>query len=90
MTVDKERPEQKLGEAIGLEMAAQKAVEELSSKGLLPDQGPTKKKLEGMRKETSDHQTRMEDLVAKLANQMESILQIQKRRHKRLNKRQQK
>jgi len=32
MTVDKERLEQKLGEAIGLEMAAQKAVEELSSR----------------------------------------------------------
>lgn len=37
------------------------------SKGLLPDQGPAKKKLEGMRKEANDHQTRMEDLVTKLA-----------------------
>ncbi|MFY9795112.1 MAG: hypothetical protein WA323_00705 [Candidatus Nitrosopolaris sp.] len=35
--------------------AAQKAVEKLSSKGLLPDQGPTKKKLEGMRKEANNH-----------------------------------
>ncbi|HET7391574.1 MAG TPA: hypothetical protein VFJ51_12175 [Nitrososphaeraceae archaeon] len=67
MTVDKERLEQKLGEAIGLEMAAQKAVEELSSKGLLPDEAQGKKKLEGMRKEANDHQTRMEDLVTKLA-----------------------
>ena len=66
MTVDKERLEQKLGEAIGLEMAAQKAVDELS-KGLLPDEAPTKKKLEGMRKEANNHQTQMEDLVTKLS-----------------------
>jgi rubrerythrin len=67
MTVDKERLEQKLGEAIGLEMAAQKAVEELSSKGLLPDGAPTKKKLEGMRKEANNHQTQVENLVTKLS-----------------------
>ncbi|MGB8938313.1 MAG: hypothetical protein WCC17_24740 [Candidatus Nitrosopolaris sp.] len=67
MTLDKERLEQKLGEAIGLEMAAQKAVEELSSKGLLPDEPPTKKKLEGMREEANNHQTQMENLVTKLS-----------------------
>jgi hypothetical protein len=67
MTVDKERLEQKLGETIGLEMAAQKAVEELSSKGLLPDEPPTKKKLEGMRKEANNHRTQMENLVTKLS-----------------------
>lgn len=33
--VEKELIEQKIGEAIGLEKAAQKAVEELKSKGLL-------------------------------------------------------
>jgi hypothetical protein len=33
--VEKELLEQKIGEAIGLEMAAQKSVEELISKGLL-------------------------------------------------------
>jgi hypothetical protein len=32
---NKQKLEQRLGEALGLEMAAQKAVEELSSKGLL-------------------------------------------------------
>jgi hypothetical protein len=35
MVVKKELIEQKIGEAIGLEKAAQKAVEELKSKGLL-------------------------------------------------------
>ena len=43
---DKERLEEKIGEAIGLEMAAQKAVEELASKGLLPSQGLVMNKLE--------------------------------------------
>ena len=36
-SVDREKLEEKIGEAIGLEMAAQKAVEELHSKGLLPE-----------------------------------------------------
>ena len=36
MAIDKEKLEKKIGEAIGLEMAAQKAVEDLSAKGLLP------------------------------------------------------
>jgi ferritin-like protein len=48
-------------------MAAQKAVEELSSKGLLPDEAPTTKKLEGTRKEANNHQTQMENLVTKLS-----------------------
>ncbi len=67
MIVEKERLEQKLGEAIGLEMAAQKAVQELSSRGLLPEEPPIKKKLEGMRKEATNHQTQMENLVTKLS-----------------------
>jgi len=36
--MDKEKLAEKIGEAIGLEMAAQKAVRELSTKGLLPDE----------------------------------------------------
>jgi hypothetical protein len=64
-SVDREKLEEKIGEAIGLEMAAQKAVEELKSKGLIPNQGSVK--LEGMRKEANNHQTQMEDLVAKLS-----------------------
>jgi hypothetical protein len=46
-------------------MAAQKAVEELSSRGLIPNQGLVK--LQGMRKEANNHQTQMEDLVRKLS-----------------------
>jgi hypothetical protein len=65
--MDKEKIEEKIGEAIGLEMAAQKAVEELTSKGLLPSQGLVKNKLEGMRKQANNHQTQMEDLVGKLS-----------------------
>jgi hypothetical protein len=37
--VEIEKLEEKLGEAMGLEMAAQKAVEELGSRGLLDEDG---------------------------------------------------
>jgi hypothetical protein len=63
---NKQKLEQKIGEAIGLEMAAQKAVEELSSKGLL-DNGGMKSKLERMKKEANNHQTKLEGLVKKLS-----------------------
>ncbi|PWU78620.1 MAG: hypothetical protein DLM72_21620 [Candidatus Nitrosopolaris wilkensis] len=49
-SVDREKLEGKIGEAIGLEMAAQKAVKELTSKGLLPDQRLIKHKMEGMKR----------------------------------------
>src|SRR6187200_3341152 len=58
--------ENKIGEALGLEMAAQKAVEELGSKGLL-DQGGMKAKLESMRKQANNHQTQLEELIQKLS-----------------------
>ena len=45
-----EKLEQKLGEVLGLEMAAQKAVEELSAKGLL-DEAVVKSQIEGMKQE---------------------------------------
>lgn len=64
--MNKEKIEEKIGEAIGLEMAAKKAVEQLASKGLLPSQGLLKNKIEEMRKEANNHQTQMEDLVRKL------------------------
>lgn len=66
ITLDKEKLEEKIGEAIGLEMAAQKAVQELSSRGLLPDKLRAKNKLEQMKKQANNHQTQMEDLVTKL------------------------
>src|SRR6187200_898343 len=65
---NKQKLEQKLGEAIGLEMAAQKVVEELSSKGLL-DKGGMKNKLEKMKKEANNHQTKLEGLINKLSSQ---------------------
>jgi hypothetical protein len=60
--------EQKLGEAIGLEMAAQKAVGDLSSRGLL-DKGGMKGKLERMKKEANNHQAKLEGLIKKLSPQ---------------------
>ena len=59
---EKERLEEQIGEVLGLEMAAQKAVEELSSKGLL-DQGGLKGKLQGMKQEAADHQKRIEQVM---------------------------
>ena len=67
---DKQKLEQKIGEALGLEMAAQKAVEELSLKGLL-DQAGLKSKLEGMKKEAGNHQIQIEELVQKLSGSEE-------------------
>jgi ferritin-like metal-binding protein YciE len=67
---DKQKLEQKIGEALGLEMAAQKAVEELSLKGLL-DQAGLKSKLEAMKKEANNHQIQIEELVEKLSGSEE-------------------
>jgi rubrerythrin len=65
-TGSKAKLEQKIGEALGLEMAAQKAVQELDSKGLLDEAG-MKAKLDKMRKEASNHQTKLEELAQKLS-----------------------
>jgi rubrerythrin len=65
-TGSKEKLEQKIGEALGLEMAAQKAVQVLGSKGLLDEAG-MKAKLDKMRKEANNHQTKLEKLVQKLS-----------------------
>jgi hypothetical protein len=46
-------------------MAAQKAVEELSSKGLLDERG-LKGKLQGIQKEAGDHQKRIEQVVQRV------------------------
>jgi hypothetical protein len=65
-TGSKEKLEQKIGEALGLEMAAQKAVQVLGSKGLLDEAG-MKAKLDKMRKEANNHQTKLEQLIKKLS-----------------------
>jgi ferritin-like metal-binding protein YciE len=62
--------EQKLGEALGLEMAAQKAVEELILKGLLDKRG-IKTKVQNMKKEASTHQMQLEELVESLSESQE-------------------
>lgn len=61
---DTEMIQEKLGEAIGLEKAAQKAVEELDSRGLLkPEQ---MKKLSKMKEQAGQQEERMEKLVQEL------------------------
>jgi hypothetical protein len=63
---NKEILEQKIGEAIGLEKAAQAAVEELSAKGLL-DKGGIKDKLQSMKKQAGSHQSNLEGFVQTLS-----------------------
>jgi hypothetical protein len=55
---DKEMIQDKIGEAIGLEKAAQKAVEELDSRGLLKPEHM--KKLSKMREQASNQEDEME------------------------------
>ena len=58
---DQEMIQEKIGEALGLEKAAQKPVEDLDSRGLLkPEQ---MKKLSKMKKEASQQEEEMQDLV---------------------------
>ena len=58
--------QEKIGEALGLEKAAQKAVKDLDSRGLLkPEQ---MKKLSKMKKEASQQEQEMQDLVQDLVH----------------------
>jgi len=66
-----EKFEQKLGECLGLEMAAQKAVQELSSMGLLDKRGILSN-LKNMQKEAGNHQSKLEQLVQKLSGSLDS------------------
>jgi ferritin-like metal-binding protein YciE len=75
----KEKLEEQIGEVLGLEMAAQKAVEELSSKGLLDKRG-LKGKLQGMKKEAGDHQRTIEQVMQGLVGS-ESLDQQSIRQH---------
>jgi len=68
----KQKLQEKIGEALGLEMAAQKAVEELGSKGLL-DKGGMKDKLEKMRKQANNHQKDLEELMLSTSLDLDSI-----------------
>jgi ferritin-like metal-binding protein YciE len=60
--------EQKIGEILGLEKAAQKAVEDLSAKGLL-DEGGMKDKLQTMRRQANNHQAKLEELIPDLESE---------------------
>jgi rubrerythrin len=64
--VDNQKLEKKIGEVLGLEMAAQKAVEQLISKGIL-DKADIKKKVEEIREEANNHQNQLEELCQKLS-----------------------
>jgi hypothetical protein len=65
---NKEKLEEKIGEALGLEKAAQVAVEELSAKGLL-DEGGMKDKLQNMKKQANTHQANLEELIPALESE---------------------
>lgn len=67
----KEKLEQKIDECLGLEMAAQKAVQELSSKGLLDKRGMLSK-LKNIQKEAGNHQSKLEQVVEKLSGSLDS------------------
>ena len=68
--------EQKIGEALGLEKAAQVAVEELSAKGLL-DEGGMKDKLQNMKQQANNHQANLEELIPALESEGLSAENIQ-------------
>ena len=58
--------QEKIGEALGLEKGAQKAVEQLDSRGLLKPEHL--KKLSKMKKEAEKQEQEMEELVRELAD----------------------
>jgi hypothetical protein len=58
---DQKMIQEKIGEALGLEKAAQKAVQELDSRGLLKPEHM--KKLSKMKEEADKQDQRMEELV---------------------------
>jgi ferritin-like metal-binding protein YciE len=63
---DKEMIQEKIGEALGLEKAAQKAVEELHSRGLLEPEHM--KKLSKMKEQAGEQEEEMEVLVQELTD----------------------
>ena len=65
--VEFEKVQEKLGEALGLEIAAQKAVEELGSKGLLDENGMITQ-LKKMQSQAGNHQSKLEEVVQNLAD----------------------
>jgi rubrerythrin len=66
--VELQKLEQKIGEALGLEKAAQSAVEELSAKGLLNVNGMANK-LQNMKKQANNHESNLEELMPALESE---------------------
>ena len=66
--VELQKLEQKIGEALGLEKAAQSAVEELSAKGLLNVNGMANK-LQNMKKQANSHESNLEELMPVLESE---------------------
>ena len=65
--VNIEKLQEKLGEALGLEMAPQKAVDELGYKGLLDENGMLTQ-LKKMQSQAGNHQSKREEMVQNLGN----------------------
>ena len=63
---DQEMIQEKIGEALGLEKAAQKAVEQLDSRGLLKSEHITE--LSKMKEEAGNQEKEMKDLVQELSD----------------------
>lgn len=66
MGMEKEKLEEKIGECLGLERAAQKAVQEFESRGML-DKPEIKKKIGSMREEAGSHEQKLQDVIEKVA-----------------------
>jgi hypothetical protein len=68
---DQKNLEEKLGEVLGLERAAQKAVEEINSKKLL--ESGTKKDVLGIKEEASSHEEKINKLISDLSEENEAL-----------------
>jgi hypothetical protein len=68
---DQKNLEEKLGEVLGLERAAQKAVEEINSKKLL--ESGTKKDILGIKEEASSHEEKINKLISDLSEENEDL-----------------
>jgi ferritin-like metal-binding protein YciE len=76
-SIAREKLQQKIGKALGLEKASQLAVEEITAKGLL-NVGGMEDKLEIMKNQAINHQTNLEELLPDLASEGLSLESIQK------------
>ena len=76
-SIAREKLQQKIGKALGLEKASQLAVEEITAKGLL-NVGGMEDKLEIMKNQANKHRTNLEELHPDLASEGLSLDSIQK------------